>query len=321
MTSDGSGGSRPGVSIVLATYNGSKYLPEFLASVRAQSWPEVELIASDDSSQDDTTAICRDQGPAHTTVLANGSRLGVVGNFSRAIGAARHDYLAFADQDDVWLPAKISELMQAMGEAEARHSRETPLLAFSDLTLISESGATLVPSFFRTSLKSPRCSKPIDFLINNHIPGCAMLVNRALIERAMPIPEGLRLHDWWFALVAASLGKIIYVDQPLVLYRQHASNAVGAPLPRTWRRSLVKGLRHPYSSLSKSWASLSRQATGARVAVDHLVRRYRQQLGPDDYRALQPFLSAGHYLDRLKALAQARVGETRTRSIVVGLML
>ena len=321
MTSNEPDPSRAGVSIVLATYNGSQYLPEFLRSVRAQTWPEFELIASDDGSQDDTTAICREQGPPHTTVLANSSRLGVVGNFSRAIAAARHDYLVFADQDDVWLPGKISELMRAMGEAEARHSRETPLLAFSDLTLISESGATLVSSFFRTSLKSPRCSRPIDFLINNHIPGCAMLVNRALIERAMPIPDGLRLHDWWFALVAASLGKIVYVDEPLVLYRQHASNAVGAPLPRTWHRSLTRGLRHPYRSISKSWASLSRQATGARVAVEQLVQRYRNELDADDYRALQPFLSSGQYFHRIRALAGARIGETRARSLVVGLLL
>ena len=233
----------PLISVALATYNGEKYLSEMLDSIEAQDYPHIELMIADDASTDSTPRLLQERAWRRSCKrLQTSDRLGVIGNFDRAIAACMGDYVAFADQDDIWREDKLSRMLARMQTLEQQRGRDTPLLIFSDLALIDEHRALLADSFFTHAKKSPHCAKFEDFLVSNHVPGCAMLVNRALIQRAMPVPPTFHMHDWWFIMVAAAFGAIDYIDAPLIQYRQHTSNTVGVPrrhgLARRFRNAM-----------------------------------------------------------------------------------
>ena len=120
-------GRKPCVDIALATYNGSRYLDAFLDSLAAQTWPSLRVIASDNCSTDETPNILRKFDKLPMTIIINHDR-GIVENFSSAIGAATADYVALADQDDVWEHEKIERLMKRMLEIEARQGSGRPTL-------------------------------------------------------------------------------------------------------------------------------------------------------------------------------------------------
>ncbi|MHB8915701.1 MAG: glycosyltransferase family 2 protein [Thiobacillus sp.] len=218
----------PLISVALATYNGEKYLVEMLDSIEGQDHPHLELVIADDASTDSTPRLLHERDWQRScNRLETSDRLGVIGNFGRAIAACTGDYVAFADQDDIWRPDKLSRMLARMQMLEQQCGKDTPLLVFSDLALVDEHRAPLADSFFTHAKKSPHCTKLRDFLVSNHVPGCAMLVNHALIQRAMPVPQTFHMHDWWFIMVAAAFGAIDYIDEPLIQYRQHTSNTVG----------------------------------------------------------------------------------------------
>lgn len=231
----------PLISVALATYNGEKYLSEMLDSIEAQDYPHLEVVIADDASTDSTPHLLEQRVWRRScNRLQTSDRLGVIGNFGRAIDACSGDYVAFADQDDIWRQDKLSQMLTRMQTLEQQRGSDTPLLVFSDLALIDEHRTHLADSFFTHAKKSPHCTRLGDFLVSNHVPGCAMLVNRALIQRAMPVPLTFDMHDWWFIMVAAAFGAIDYVDEPLIQYRQHTNNTVGVRR----RHSLAQRLRN-----------------------------------------------------------------------------
>ncbi len=258
------GADHPCVSVALATYNGAQYLPDLLDSLAAQSWRPLEIIASDDCSSDDTLQILqRYDSSLKIRILPHGPKQGIIGNFSRALDACTSPYITLADQDDIWLQKKIQLLMEKMHELEKAQGVVTPIMVFCDLEVVDKNLQRLANSFFGLTGKSKRCTRPADFFLTNHIPGCAMLLNRALLTRAMPIPPTVVMHDWWFALVASSFGAIECVDLPLVRYRQHVANTIGASVRRSQLRKLKKIL---------SPAAWKRHLAGADSFSDRVVR-------------------------------------------------
>ncbi|NML33037.1 glycosyltransferase family 2 protein [Paraburkholderia antibiotica] len=221
--------SKPLVSIALATYNGRTYLPELLASLEAQSWPNLEVVVSDDASSDGTPELLAAYaGRVPVRLVGDGTRAGIVGNFERALAGCRGEYVALADQDDVWAPEKITDLMRELQSVESARGNAMPVLAFCDIELVDSTLCCLSRSLFDVTAKSRGAGRLRDFLLSNHVPGCAMLVNRATLERALPFPAGIVMHDWWLAMVVASFGEMRHVAAPHLKYRQHDGNAVGA---------------------------------------------------------------------------------------------
>ena len=221
--------SRPLVSIALATYNGRTYLLELLASLEAQSWPNLEVVVSDDASTDGTPELLAAYaGRVPVRLVTSGERVGIVRNFERALAGCRGEYIALADQDDVWAPEKVTDLMRDLQLVENVRGRSTPALSFCDIELVDATLCCLSKSLFDITAKSRRAERLRDFLLSNHVPGCAMLVNRAALERALPFPARIVMHDWWLAMVVASFGEIRHVAAPHLKYRQHENNAVGA---------------------------------------------------------------------------------------------
>ncbi len=221
------------LALLMATYNGERFLEEQIQSIQGQDFEDWGLFVSDDGSQDATQAIVerfaqedhRIHGIPEPTE-AHGAKE----NFAHLLQSVGADYYAFADQDDVWEPRKLSTLMARMHEVEAELGTSEPALVFSDAALVDERLEPLGPSFIESLGVDPEDTSLRALLSNNMAPGCTMLINRplaALARDAVADPR-TRMHDWLLMLVARSAGTIAYVPEPLVRYRQHGDNTLGA---------------------------------------------------------------------------------------------
>lgn len=223
----------PSVDILLASYNGGCYLDAQVESIRSQTYGHWRLLASDDCSEDDSRELIRSHARADPRIVdaTSGERYGSAkSHFMRLLRLVDAEYAMFCDQDDVWLPNKISVLLNAAMEAEAEFGKDSPVLVFSDVSVVDDALNVLDPSFMHYSHIDPHNTSLERLLAQNSVNGCATLMNRALVELINRTPDGafVRMHDRWAALVAAALGHIVFVDSTTVLYRQHGSNSVGA---------------------------------------------------------------------------------------------
>ena len=282
------------VRILLSTYNGAAFLPDQLASFAAQTHPGWTLLWRDDGSTDATVAIMErfaaEHGPGRCTRLrAPEGNLGASESFLALLRAAlptlgAEDAAAFADQDDVWLPEKLARGLAALAAVPPGR----PALACAR--------QVLVDAQLRPFGESPRLSHPPGFpaaLAQNVATGCTVLLNRpaaALIARSRP-PQPY-FHDWWsYLLVAAAGGEVRMDATPLVLYRQHGANAVGAPASVARRAQLA--LRRG----SGAFMALLRGHLAALAAQPALLPAAAQA----DVAHLQAAL-AGGWPQRLRAL-------------------
>lgn len=221
------------IDILLATYNGEAFVRELLDSLLSQTDADWRLLVRDDGSTDGTLPILRLFAAAHpgrVEIVEDGrGNMGVIANFSTLMEMSDAEYVMFCDQDDVWLPDKIAKTRLAMERIESQRGSDWPLLVHCDLRVVDEDLRQIAPSFMRHQRFDPVLGSGLNrLLVQNIAPGCTMMINRALKRLAIPVPEEAMMHDWWAMLIAAALGEIAYLDEPLVLYRQHGVNAVGA---------------------------------------------------------------------------------------------
>lgn len=221
-----------GVFILLSTYNGSLYLARLLDSLRAQTESNWRLLVRDDGSTDSTISIVRLAANVDSRIeilTDNLGRLGVTRSFEALMTEALSrgaDFFALCDQDDVWLPEKLATLSTALLDGPCAAQ---PALAFSDLVVTDAKLNVLNPSFFALSHAGDAWVNPGKWLLlQNLVPGCAMVGNQELLRRCLPMPSTAVIHDWWVLLCAASMGRVISVPEPLILYRQHGANTIGA---------------------------------------------------------------------------------------------
>ena len=223
----------PSVQVLLATYNGTRFLRQQVDSVLAQEGVDVRILARDDGSSDGTQALLNEYAaaqPDRFQLLHDDLRTGTArGNFGLLLQAATGPYAAFSDQDDVWLPSKLSASIAAMRSLEAAHGTHAPLLVYTDLRVVDEDLRTVGDSLWQTNnLRNASSPALAGLLTENVVTGCTALLNRPLIDRMRAIPSTAQMHDHWAALIASSLGSIRALPRPMVLYRQHASNVIGA---------------------------------------------------------------------------------------------
>jgi len=229
----GGGHSDRRVTILLATYNGEKYLDELMRSLLSQTYPDFTVLARDDGSSDRTPEILARWSaaqPGKINIVSDDlGNLRFVQNFARLMGLCDTPYFAFCDQDDVWLPNKIELSINQLRTLEDQFGTETPILVHSDLTVVDGNLNEISPSFFDyTGINIANAGRLDRLLFNNIVSGCSSMGNRALLNVAQPIPDGHLYHDWWIALVASSCGVLHTMAEPTVLYRQHGQNQIGA---------------------------------------------------------------------------------------------
>ena len=242
------------VSIVMTTYNGEKYIAEQIDSILASSFQDIEINIFDDGSRDGTVSILREYEKRYLNkihVYQNKENLGVTKNFLKAVGRTRSDYIMFCDQDDYWKPDKIAVTLKRMRHMEAQVGKDVPIAVFTDAKVVDEELNTIDQSFFKSGRLDPTKTDLPHLLMENKLIGCTIMFNSALrkIIEEYEIPENAKFHDWWVGLIAASLGKIGYVNQSTLLYRQHGNNVVGNSSFLTYIKDRVMSLQQQKKSL------------------------------------------------------------------------
>ncbi|MEZ5447706.1 MAG: glycosyltransferase family 2 protein [Thiolinea sp.] len=263
------------VQVLLSTWNGEHWLAELLESLERQSFTDWELLVRDDGSQDQTGKLLLEWQQAHPERVRqcsmDGVHLGSTGSFSRLVRLSDAPFLMFCDQDDVWFPEKIEMEYAAMQEMVAQYGDELPLLVHADLALVNAHKTLMAPSFWRMRGFDVNQGKQ-DYLLTNTVTGCAAMFNRAAAKLAFPVPDGVQYHDRWLALVCAWFGKVCPLEQPLLFYRQHDYNQLGAG---------QKNYAHvATASIPQRIETWSRQA-------EIFLRRFGERLEPQDYRLVE----------------------------------
>lgn len=270
----------------MCTCNGAAFLREQLDSIAAQTVLPDELVVGDDVSNDGTVAILRDfaeQAPLPVRIECNRENLGPALNFGAASRRANGDYLFLSDQDDVWRADKIAVQLSAMRALEERHGSRAPLLVHCDLETVDRDLQSVAPSFMESQGIHHQDDALAVLLVQNFVTGCTIMVNRPLRELALPLPQDCIMHDWWFALVAAAAGHIGFAPEPLVRYRQHADNRIGAKtrrgrlsIGRQWRERWREDRRHIAETIRQAEClaeRLSEAGAGGQAVLD-TVRAY-----------------------------------------------
>ena len=216
------------ISILLSTYNGEKYLKAQLDSLFSQSYKNFKLIARDDGSSDKTLEILKSYD---IELLPSNENIGVKCSFETLLKYAFEnsdaDYFMFCDQDDVWNQDKVKLTLQKMYEMEKLY-KNTPILVHTDLEVVDENLHTINPSFMKLQNLHEKKNRLNNLLIQNTITGCTVMINKDLAKLCLPMSSNAIVHDWWVGLVASYFGKIGYVDDSTIKYRQHTSNTIGA---------------------------------------------------------------------------------------------
>ncbi len=267
---------RPQTAILIATYNGGPFLAEQLRSLETQSQEDWVLVARDDLSTD-ATSVTLDQfaarsKPGRLVRLSSGAaRLGALGNFLALLEHAppARSY-AFCDQDDVWLPDKLARAARALD----REPDEQPVLYCARQKIVDgtlhELGLSPVP-------KRPLSLR--NALVQNVATGCTIVMNEAARRAVLAVPPpAATLHDWWSYLVVTAIGgRVIFDTQPVILYRQHGANAVGA-VPSIVERAAKAARRGPSTFMQMFMAHIEALlchpdlTTEAKSLIESLVR-------------------------------------------------
>ena len=225
------------VSVALATYNGARFLSEQLESLRAQTMQPLELVIGDDRSSDDTAAIVAAFArtvPFPVRFAVNAERLHFGGNFLAAAARCEGRYIAFCDQDDIWLPEKLERCVDAMEKADA-------LICGHDAWLIDATAKRTgcFAHLAKGGVFEPRTLAPWGVFF-----GFSTTIRRDLLDD-LPAsergadnidPRHLLAHDRWVYFLGTTLGRTVYLKEPLVLYRQHGGNTFGAGKAGAWGR-------------------------------------------------------------------------------------
>ena len=308
------------IQILLATYNGSRYLGGFLDSLVGQSCQEWSLLVRDDGSTDDTPALLQKWsarlGDRIAILPESGHNMGAVGNFSRLLAASTAPYVMFADQDDVWNPDKISLTLAAMFRREEKTGSSRPILVHTDLHIVDDSLETVAPSHWKHQGLVPERGASLGrVLMENTVWGCTSMLNRSLANLTGEIPVEARFHDWWIALVAAAFGETVPLPVQTINWRRHGAS---------------------YSEITNQSEVILRTLTGVRAMSDRLAKlleenrprvrlflgRYRDRLQRDQIAAIEAFLmlpSIG-FVERRRAVLRHRLFFT-SRTRTAGLLL
>lgn len=221
----------PAVDVLLATWNGSRFIDDLLTSLATQRLPVAKLFVADDGSTDGTVERVRERAAAldlDAEIISEATVGGAAPNFSRLLDHARSastaDWFAFADQDDQWHPRKLERSVAA---ADATAPSQ-PIAVFHDARVVDSRGTVVHGSHLAHRGLPPVVPTIPRLLMQNPASGNTLMFNRALLDRLVPMPEAAPMHDWWTALVGASFGELRFVNEQLVDYRQHDANERGA---------------------------------------------------------------------------------------------
>jgi len=273
--------SKPEIDVLLATWNGIRFLDQQLDSLSHQSFQNFRVLVRDDDSSDSTLQIVerfQSLHPDRVLVRKNSTRQGACRTFSLLAEESHAPYFAFCDQDDVWRSDKLELELDALKRAEANYGYETPVMVFSDLELIGPGNRRLAGSMWKMKHVNPHRASLGALLVQNLATGCTVLGNHSLLSHGLPIPEEAVMHDSWLGLVAAAFGVLVPLDETTVGYRQHEQNVIGAGRGLQLRDAIKRLLQDP--AFTEGIAQSRKQART-------FAERYATQLSDNQRGVLQ----------------------------------
>ena len=215
------------IDILLATYNGSKYLHEQLDSILSQSYGNINVIIRDDGSSDNTVMIIKEYEQKDNRIKLlndNLGNLGFVRNFEELMKNSTSEYLMFSDQDDIWYNNKVETSYTRIKAIEEINGKSCPILVHTNSRIMNYETRT-------KSLFISDCAKNSSFensFFNFFVQGSTMLINGSLKREALPFSKEVYLHDRYLHLIAEFIGVRAYIDMPTMDYRQHSNNEIGS---------------------------------------------------------------------------------------------
>ena len=284
------------IAILLAACNGERYLAEQLDSLLDQSFTDWRLYVHDDGSKDGTNTILK----AYAGKYPNRIRLiqapptgGAKDNFLFLLRTVDAPYIMFCDQDDVWMREKIEKTYRRMQMIEG----EGPALVFTDLQVVDRDRKLIAPRMSRYQKLNLRKSRAEDFLAENVVTGCTVMINRKMAELARKAedPSKIIMHDWWIALAAARFGSISCLEEALVQYRQHEVNSIGAK--KLGKEYILERLTHGKEVRDAIQATRTQAGYMADIFA----------LGPEDVITQYGRLSERNKAERLRFYASRRI--------------
>ena len=216
------------IDILMATYNGEKYIRQQLDSILSQTYNEFNLIISDDASSDNTVGILKEyeNKDSRIKVFKQEKNLGVVENFEFLLKQVTTDFFMLADQDDIWEENKIETSINKLRE-------ENSDLVYTDLKVVDENLNEICDSYWKLKGFDKKVFKYNNFeslYLNNYITGCTIVCKSKWIDEILPLPKTSKyvIHDYWISLIISMNGKISYIQNATVNYRQHLQNSIGS---------------------------------------------------------------------------------------------
>lgn len=200
------------ISVCIATYNGERYIEEQLTSILKQIATNDEIVISDDNSQDNTINIINAINDKRIKVYRDKQFHSPIFNMENALKHAKGDIIMLADQDDVWVSNKVKKQVKALKEVD---------LVFSNAKLVDENLIEIRPKLYNGKKVTGLF---LNLFFNKYI-GATMAFNRKILERALPFPKSIPMHDQWIGVIGEFYYKTAFLNETLILYRRHGNNA------------------------------------------------------------------------------------------------
>lgn len=217
------------IDIAMASYNGERFIEEQILSIQRQTYSLWNLYISDDGSSDQTIEIIKKIAKYDQRIkLINTERQGgVIANFNKVLMSTYANYIVLSDQDDIWPEGRLEILVTEIQKYEDANP-EKGILVYTDLELIDQDGMTIAESFYKLNKLNPLENLyGFNLLWISSVYGCTTIMNRNLLDLALPIPDNVQMHDQWLALKAKQNNGLFYLDEKTIKYRQHDNNVVG----------------------------------------------------------------------------------------------
>ena len=273
----------PLVSIAVATYNGEKYIEEQIDSLLNLTYPNIEIIVSDDGSSDNTLSILKKYGD-RIKLFKNNDKHGLLGNFVNSLKRCHGEYVALCDQDDIWLPDKIQKLLEHIDDFDIVHG---------GVQVINSNGVYHDNISMHSAYEIDKTKLYLfeNLIKDNQLLGCTSLIRKSFLDKYISVPSDIIYHDWWFVLNSIKNGNgIVYIDNDVIKYRQHGENTAFKTFNNDlWLEKKLKFNRY----ICKSF-NLSRREKDL-IAIDSIYALLMEVFSKYLYDGVNIFLSNNYY--------------------------
>jgi len=285
------------VDILLAVYNGEKYLQEQLESIGNQTYKDWRLIVRDDGSTDgsaDIVSAFRKRNPEKVFLNVNDKPAGgAKGNFLKLLGDAAAPYVMFCDQDDIWLPDKVEKTYEGMKELESDTKSNIPLLVYTDLFVVDDS-LNIISDSFSDYMNLPKEVSLEKLIIQNTVTGCTVMINTVLKDllKEAKDPDKILMHDHFAAIISQSMGIIKKIHEPTIYYRQHQGNSIGA--------ENADSVGYLYRRFKRGRKLFKRDLRDSFMQIDYYLQLYGESLKDNSVKDLLERYARLRYCSKIK---------------------